>query len=53
METIRSVTSTPDETACAYSLVDAALRTHHAVASAGEARLAYIIRRFKAKKQQK
>jgi hypothetical protein len=49
METIRSVTSTPDETAYAYSLVDAALRTHQAVASAGEARLTYI-RRFKAKK---
>jgi hypothetical protein len=49
METIRAVTSTPDETAHAYSLVDAALRTHEAVASAGKARLAYI-RRFKAKK---
>jgi ribosomal protein S7 len=49
METIRSDTSTPDETAYAYSLVDAALCTHQAVASAGEARLTYI-RRFKAKK---
>jgi hypothetical protein len=49
METIRSVTSTPDETAYAYSLVNAALRTHQAVASAGEARLSYIMR-FKAKK---
>jgi hypothetical protein len=49
METIRAVTSTPDETAYAYSLGDAALRTHQAVASAGEARLTYI-RRFKAKK---
>jgi deoxyhypusine synthase len=49
METIRSVTSTPDETAYAYSLVDAALRTHQAVASAGEARLTYIMR-FKATK---
>jgi hypothetical protein len=48
METIRSDTFTPDETAYAYSLVDAALRTHQAVASAGEARLTYI-RRFKAK----
>jgi hypothetical protein len=43
METIRAVTSTPDEN------IDAALRTHQAVVSAGEARLAYI-RRFKAKK---
>jgi hypothetical protein len=49
METIRAVTSTPDERAYAYSLVDAALRTHQAVASAGEARLTYI-RRSKAKK---
>jgi hypothetical protein len=49
METLRSVTSTPDETAYAYSLVDAALRTHQVVASAGEARLTYI-GRFKAKK---
>jgi hypothetical protein len=49
METVRAVTSTPDERAYAYSLVDAALRTHQAVASAGEARLTYI-RRFKAKK---
>jgi hypothetical protein len=49
METIRAVTSTPDETAYAYSLVDAALRTHQAVASTGEARLA-CIRRFKGKK---
>jgi hypothetical protein len=49
METIRAVTSTPDGTAYAYSLVDAALRTHQAVASPGEARLTYI-RRFKAKK---
>jgi uncharacterized protein YfcZ (UPF0381/DUF406 family) len=49
METIRAVTSTPDETTYAYSLVDAALRTHQAVSSAGKARLAYI-RRFKAKK---
>jgi hypothetical protein len=49
METLRSVTSTPDETTYAYSLVDAALRTNQAVASAGEARLTYI-RRFKAKK---
>jgi hypothetical protein len=49
METIRAVTSTPDETTYAYSLVDAALRTHQAMASAGEARLTYI-KRFKAKK---
>jgi hypothetical protein len=49
METIRAVTSTPDETAYAYSVVDAALRTHQALASAGETRLTYI-RRFKAKK---
>jgi hypothetical protein len=49
METIRAVTSTPDETTYAYSLIDATLRTHQAVASAGEARLTYI-RRFKAKK---
>jgi hypothetical protein len=49
METICAVTSTHDETTYAYSLVDAALRTHQAVASTGEARLTYI-RRFKAKK---
>jgi hypothetical protein len=49
METTRAVTSTPDEAAYAYSLVDAALRTHQAMASAGEARLTYT-RRFKAKK---
>jgi hypothetical protein len=49
METIRAVTSTPDEKAYAYSRIDAALRTHQAMASAGEARLTYI-RRFKAKK---
>jgi hypothetical protein len=49
METLRAVTSTPDETPYAYSLVDAALRTNQVVASAGEARLTYI-RRFKAKK---
>jgi hypothetical protein len=49
METIRAVTSTPDEATYAYSLVDAALRTHQAVASAGEMRLTNI-RRFKAKK---
>jgi hypothetical protein len=49
METIRAVTSTPDKTAYAYSLVAAALRTHQAVASTGEARLT-CIRRLKAKK---
>jgi hypothetical protein len=49
VETIRAVTSTPNETTYAFSLVDAALRTHQAVASAGEARLTYI-RRFKANK---
>jgi hypothetical protein len=49
METIRSVTSTPDETPYAYSLVDVALRTHQAMVSAGGARLTYIMR-FKAKK---
>jgi hypothetical protein len=49
METIRAITSTPDEPTYAYSIVGAALRTHQAVASAGEARLTYI-RRFKAKK---
>jgi hypothetical protein len=49
METIRAVTSTPDEKAYAYFLIDAALRTHQAMASAGEARLTYIMR-FKAKK---
>jgi hypothetical protein len=48
METIRAVTSTPDEKVYAYSLIDAALRTRQAVASAGEARRTYI-RRFKAK----
>jgi hypothetical protein len=49
METIRAVTPTSDETTYAYLLIDAALRTHKAVVSAGEARLTYI-RRFKAKK---
>jgi hypothetical protein len=49
METIRAVTYTPDEKAYAYSIIDAALRTHQAVASAGEARLTYI-GRFRAKK---
>jgi hypothetical protein len=49
MEAIRAVTSIPDETAYAYSLVDAALRTHKAVASEGETRLTYTSR-FKAKK---
>jgi hypothetical protein len=50
METIRSVTSTPNEKAYAYYLIDAAIHTHHqAMASAGEARLNYM-RRFKAKK---
>jgi hypothetical protein len=51
METIRSSTgtSTPYEKAYAYSLIDAALRTHQAVSAAGEAQLIYI-RRFKAKK---
>jgi hypothetical protein len=49
METIRSVTSTPVEKACAYSLVDAATRTHQALPAAGEARLTCILR-FKAKK---
>jgi hypothetical protein len=49
METIRAVTSTPDEKAYAYSFIDAALRTHQAVASAEIARLTYIMR-FKAKK---
>jgi hypothetical protein len=49
METIRVVTSTPDEKAYAYFLIDAALSTHQAVASAGEARLTYIMR-FKVKK---
>jgi hypothetical protein len=49
MEAIRAVTSFPDETTYAYSLVDAALRTHQALASAGEARLTYI-KRFNAKK---
>jgi hypothetical protein len=50
METIRSVTATtPNEKAYAYALIDEAIRTHQAVASAGEARLTYI-KRFKAKK---
>jgi hypothetical protein len=49
METIRAVTSTPDEKAYAYSLIDATLRTNQAMASAGEARLTFISR-FKAKK---
>jgi hypothetical protein len=47
METIRSTTSTPDEKICAYALIDAAARTHKAVAAGGEARLTYIMR-FKA-----
>jgi ribosomal protein L12E/L44/L45/RPP1/RPP2 len=49
LETIRSVTCTPDEKAYAYSLIDASTRTHQTAASAGKARLTYI-RRFKAKK---
>jgi hypothetical protein len=49
MKTIRAVTSTPDEKAYAYSLIPAALRTHQAMALAGEARLTYIMR-YKAKK---
>jgi arginine/ornithine N-succinyltransferase beta subunit len=49
IETIRAVTSTPDEKAYAYSLIYAAIRAHQAVASPGEARLTYI-KRFKAKK---
>jgi hypothetical protein len=49
MQTIRSITSTPDEKAYAYALIDAPIRTDKAVASPGEARLTYI-RRFKAKK---
>jgi hypothetical protein len=49
METIRSNTCTPDEKAYASALVDGAIRTHQAVASAGEVRLAYI-KRFKSKK---
>jgi hypothetical protein len=49
LETIRAVASTPDEKAYANSLIDAALRTHQAVASTGEARLTYTMR-FKAKK---
>jgi ribosomal protein S7 len=48
MRTIRAVTSILDEKAYAYSLIDAALRTHQAMALAGEARLAYIMR-YKAK----
>jgi hypothetical protein len=42
VEAILAVTSTPEEKVYAYSLIDAALRTHRAVASAGEARLTYI-----------
>jgi hypothetical protein len=42
METICSHTSTPDEEA--YALIDAVIRIHQAVASAGEARLAYTMR---------
>jgi hypothetical protein len=49
METIRAVASTPDEKAYAYSLIDAALRAHQAVTSAGEARPTNI-KRFEAKK---
>jgi hypothetical protein len=49
LETIRSNTSTPDEKAHAYALIDTTIRTHQAVASVKEARLTYI-RRFKAKK---
>jgi hypothetical protein len=44
METLFSVTSTPKEKAYAYALIDVAIRTHHAVASAGEARLTYMRR---------
>jgi hypothetical protein len=32
LETIRAATSAPDEKACAYSLIDAAIRTHQALA---------------------
>jgi hypothetical protein len=46
-ETIRSSTSNLDEKAYAYSLIDAAVRTHKGVAAAGEARLNYVTR-FKA-----
>jgi hypothetical protein len=49
METIRAVTSTPDEKAYAYSLIDDAVRIHQAVTSAREARLTNI-KRFNAKK---
>jgi hypothetical protein len=49
METIRAVTSTPDENDYTLSLINAELRTHQIVASAGEARLTYM-RRFKTKK---
>jgi hypothetical protein len=49
MKYTRSGTSTPDEKVYAYSLIEAAVRTHQALAAAGEERLAYIIR-FKAKK---
>jgi hypothetical protein len=43
METIRSVTSTSHEKANAYALIDAPIRTHQAVASAGLAQLTYIM----------
>jgi hypothetical protein len=49
LETIRAVTCAPDEKAYADSLIDAALRTHQAMISTGEARLTYI-KRFKGKK---
>jgi hypothetical protein len=44
METIRTVTSTPDEKAYSYSLINAALLTHRQVASTGKARLPYTMR---------
>jgi hypothetical protein len=48
MGTVRAVTSTRNEKACAYSS-STPLHTHQAIAVAGEAQLTYI-RRFEAKK---
>jgi hypothetical protein len=36
---IRALISTPNEKAYTYTLIDAAIRTHQAVASVGKARL--------------
>jgi hypothetical protein len=49
MQMIRSVIATPDEKAYAYSLIEAATRTHQAMTATEEVRLTDI-GRLKAKK---